>query len=551
MIQGRITIAVAVILFSINGFSKTTIKQEPFSVPGEYIVKIKADRQIIQKNERTKIVFSKILNAEVKNIIPSGNLVVIKKSQLETKDSVISNLITNDVVEYVEPNYVYSINKTPNDPNLENLWGIKNLGQTDSSGSPGVIGIDIEAEKAWDIETGSDKVIVAVIDTGIDYNHPDLKENMWTNNLELNGKPNVDDDNNGFVDDVYGYSFAEAGISDPMDDHGHGSHCAGTIGGVGDDGKGIVGVAWKTKLMAVKFLSASGSGSLEGAIESIDYATKMGAHILSNSWGGGGFSQALKESIERSHQAGAVFVAAAGNDGESNDEYEHFPSNYEVPNVISVAAIDNKGRMANFTNWGKKTVHVAAPGVNIFSSLPNSNYASWSGTSMATPHVSGIAALVMSHDVKLSNVDVKNRIMATVRPYGELKTKIKSKGFVSAYGALTNTIAPPDMNDPDNWQSTPYQLESEHPYKSNSDQVFEVNLSNANEFALYFEKFETEKNYDTVSFYDKDGNLLAKLSGNLSESHSPIISGNYVKIVLKSDDSVEKFGFKISKISYR
>lgn len=551
MIPGRIKIAAAIFLSSTISFAKQINSSEPEAVPGEYLVQLKKGTEHIFRLRNADQKLSVLLGAQIKSKITEHNIVFIKKPAIELRSSVIENLQKNELVEFVEPNFIYRINKTPNDPLLTNLWGMKNLGQKDSSGGIGITGLDIEAEKAWDIETGSKDVIVAVIDTGIDYTNPDLISNNWTNESEFNGTPGVDDDNNGYVDDIHGYSFTGDGNTDPMDDHGHGSHCAGTIGASGNDGKGIVGVAWNVKLMGVKFLSASGSGSLEGALQAIDYATKMGAHIMSNSWGGGGFSQALYDAIERSHKAGVLFVAAAGNDGDNNDTSPHYPSNYQIPNVISVAAVDNKGRMASFTNYGKATVHVAAPGVNIFSSLPGEKYASWSGTSMATPHVSGIAALLYSKESQITNVEAKQRIMNTARPFADIKNKVKSNGLVTAYGALTNTQPPPDANDPSNWQSKAMQIESSHPYLPKGSVVFEVNADGANEFAIYFEKFETEKNYDFVIFSDKDGKEIGRMSGNNPESFSPTIKGSYVKITLTSDDSVEKYGFKATKIAFR
>jgi subtilisin family serine protease len=186
-----------------------------------------------------------------------------------------------------------------------------------------------------------------VIDTGIDYTHPDIKDNMWVNQAEAQGQAGVDDDNNGYVDDVYGFNFVDANkpTANPMDDHGHGTHCSGTIGGRGNDGTGVVGVNWNVKLMAVKFLGGDGGGTLEGAIKGIDYATKMGAKIMSNSWGGGGQSDLLKQAIERANAAGVLFVAAAGNDSSNNDELAHYPSSYKLDNVISVAALDRHDRL--------------------------------------------------------------------------------------------------------------------------------------------------------------------------------------------------------------
>jgi thermitase len=225
---------------------------------------------------------------KIKSTIPGQNIVVVQRPVFEIEKSAVKSLSQNELVDIVEPNYIYRMNKMSNDPMIEQLWGLKNVGQKDSGGTAGVKGLDINVEKAWDIQTGSKKTIVAVIDTGVDENHPDLKENMWTNVAELNGKAGVDDDGNGVIDDIHGFNSI-TGSGNALDDQGHGSHCSGTIGAKGNDGAGIVGVNWDVSIMAVKFLDANGSGTLENAIKSIDYATRMGAKVLSNSWGGGGF----------------------------------------------------------------------------------------------------------------------------------------------------------------------------------------------------------------------------------------------------------------------
>jgi subtilisin family serine protease len=336
-----------------------------------------------------------------------------------------------------------------------------------------------------------------------------------------------------------------------LDDHGHGSHCAGTIGAKGDDGKGIVGVAWNVKLMGVKFLSASGSGSLEGAIRAVDYATKMGAKIMSNSWGGGGFSQALEDAIKRSHAAGALFVAAAGNNGSNNDSRATYPANYNVPNMLSVAAIDNRGMMASFSNYGRNTVHVGAPGVNITSSTAAGGYDTWSGTSMATPHVSGIASLLLSHEPNLSNVELKARIIATARPATALKGKVRSGGMANAFLALTNTTPPPDMNDPALWQSVPVSVSSAHPYGAEVTESYEVKVPGAKQIALYFGRFDTEGGYDVLTIKDSNGNVVAKVSGEQSDSFSAVIEGDTATMEFKSDKTVHRYGFDITKAAFR
>lgn len=544
-IQGRIARRVLAVTFALSGLASVSYATDYEAVPGQYVVKLKSSvkRQNLQQ-------LGNSLRSQVVETIPGADLIVVQRPAIELSSSVVKSLSSNDLVEYVEPNYIYRISKTPNDPSLEKLWGIINVGQTDGRG-PGVAGVDVDVEKAWDLTTGNQDLVVAVIDTGVNFNHDDLKENMWTNAAELNGQAGVDDDANGFVDDVYGYAFtSDAAKTSPLDDHGHGSHCAGTIGAKGDDGKGIVGVAWNVKIMAVKFLTASGGGTLADAVKSIDYATLMGAKIMSNSWGGGGPSQALKEAIQRANEKGILFVAAAGNDGSNNDSRPTYPANYDVENVLSVAAIDNKGALASFSNYGKRTVHVAAPGVNVYSSTLGQSYSTYSGTSMATPHVSGVAALLASYEPELTGVQLKQRIMSTAKPIRTIAGRT-STGLVSAFNALTNQVPPPDMNDPVNWTKMDLSVSTPHPYEKNQTYTYEVTVDGANEFALFFNRFETESGYDKVTIYDSTGATVSVMSGMNDQIMSAIIKGNYAKIVMTTDESVNKYGFDITAAYYR
>ena len=516
------------------------------SVPGEYVVRLK--KNII--STKSIHALSENLNSFIKSTIPSQNIVVIKRPVFETENSVLKTLAQNEMVDVVEPNFIYHINKTSNDPMMEQLWGLKNSGQKDSAGNAGVAGLDINVQKAWDIQTGSKKMIVAVIDTGIDNNHPDLKDNMWTNTAELNGKAGVDDDGNGVIDDIYGYN-AVTDSGDPMDDQGHGSHCSGTIGAKGNDGKGIVGVNWNVSLMAVKFLDKNGSGTLENAIKAIDYATKMGAKVMSNSWGGGGFSQTLLDAIKRSEAAGAIFIAAAGNDASNNDSTPSYPASYAVNTIVSVAAIDNVGAKASFSNYGKNSVHIGAPGVNIYSST-GGKYDSWSGTSMATPHVSGVAALLWANEPLLTAKEIKQRLLTTARPVAGLRGKTRTGAMVDAFAALTNVIPQPDVNDPANWKTVSLSYASASPYIKSTNETYDIKMATGTkEFSLFFEKFDTEEKYDTVQIYDAKGALIQTISGNNDESFSMPIAGSSAKIIFKSDSSVEKTGWSITKAAVR
>ncbi|MBR4219855.1 MAG: S8 family serine peptidase, partial [Victivallales bacterium] len=292
----------------------------------------------------------------------------------------IEKLRKMNAIEFVEPNYKFDLSAVPNDPSFNELWGMKN------SSHPG---IDIGATEAWDISTGSNKVIVAVIDSGVDYNHPDLAANMWVNTREIpdNG---IDDDNNGYVDDYYGYDFGD-GDSDPGPGNYHGTHVAGTIGAVGNNGKGVVGVNWNVKLMALKCGIGDGR-SLVDATEAYEYAMAMGANVINCSFGGSYYSASQHRALLEAQKKGILVVCAAGNSSEDNDVTPHYPSSYELDNIVAVASMDSNGSPSYFTCYGKTSVDIAAPGGNILSTMPNGEYDFLDGTSMACPHVAGMAA---------------------------------------------------------------------------------------------------------------------------------------------------------------
>src|SRR5436309_1488846 len=317
-------------------------------------------------------------------------------------------------VLYAEPNWIVDAQVVPSDPSFSSLWGLNNTGQ-----NGGVPDADIDAPEAWDITTGSSDVVVAVIDTGLDYTHPDLSANMFRNELDCNSN-GIDDDGNGLVDDCFGIDTAN-NDSNPMDDAnpGHGSHVAGTIGAVGNNAVGVVGVNWAIRLMACKFLGSTGSGTTADAIDCLEYVKLMkdrGVNIVatSNSWGGRGFSLALYDAIEAHLQRGILFIAAAGNTnpGSNNDTKPFYPAAYYLPNVIAVAATTPTDALASFSNFGRRTVHPGAPGQKILRTTPGNTHSSLSGTSSATPHVTGVAALLKAQDLARDWRAIKNLILA-------------------------------------------------------------------------------------------------------------------------------------------
>jgi subtilisin family serine protease len=289
----------------------------------------------------------------------------LKLPQYMTVEQAVKNYQSNPDIEFAEPNYVYGINVTPDDEFFNNLWSFHNTGQSINSQGYGTADADIDAPDAWDMITDASDVIVAVVDSGVDYNHPDLSANIWINTQEIpdNG---IDDDGNGRIDDVRGWDFVN-NENGPMDQNGHGTHVSGTIGAVGDNFTGVPGTAWHVKLMPVRGLGADGYGYTSDLIDGIEYADANGADIINLSWGGENNSVALKTAINASQ---ALFVCAAGNDGDDTDITPHYPASFDCPNIISVAATDFDDELASFSNYGATSVDVCAPGVDIYSTLP-------------------------------------------------------------------------------------------------------------------------------------------------------------------------------------
>src|SRR5262245_693258 len=343
-------------------------------------------------------------------------------------------------VAYAEPNFILHAADATNDPFFNQEWGLDNTGQQVNwtSGTPDA---DIDAKEAWNVSTGSPDVTVAVIDTGVDVTHPDLAQDIWINEGEncagcrTNG---IDDDGNGYVDDWRGWDFVNHD-NDPTDDNGHGTHVAGSIAAAGNNGVGVAGVTWNSKIMPLKFLGSDGSGSTEDAISAILYARAKGVPILNNSWGGGEFSQALQDAIEQTDASGELFVAAAGNDFTNTDAEPFWPSSYDTPNILSVGASDQFDRKAWFSNYGVRTVDLSAPGTNIYSTWRGGTYRFADGTSMATPQVSGAAALAKAVFPDASGVGLKALLLRTVDPVAALNGATRTGGRLNVDHAVRCT----------------------------------------------------------------------------------------------------------------
>jgi hypothetical protein len=356
---------------------------------------------------------------------------------------VIAALKRDPRVRYAEPNVSFGIDVLPNDSSFLQLWGLENGGQV-VNGVAGIVDADIDAGAAWDVTKGSPSVTVGVIDTGVDYLHPDLAANIWINPGEDCAgcrADGVDNDGNGYVDDWHGWDFLN-NDNDPFDDNGHGTHVAGTIGAVGNNGQGVAGVNWTVKIMPLKFLGANGSGEASDAVKAVLYATSMGAAVTNNSWGGGDYSQALADAVATADTGGSLFVAAAGNSLANNDTTPNYPSGYSAPNVISVAATDQNDARAWFSNYGLSTVDIGAPGTNILSTVPGGGYAFADGTSMATPQVSGAAALARAAFPTATGVGLKALLLRTVDANASLATRATTGGRLNAGRALACSAAP-------------------------------------------------------------------------------------------------------------
>ena len=391
---------------------------------------------IIKYSEGLKLDKNIQVNRQLKTTF--GNFALIAGN----KKLDLNKMVKNPNIEYIEPNYIYYTQQTfagkdVKDTKFKKQWSLNNTGKNSSSYIffRGMVGEDINALKSWEITKGSREIKIAVLDTGIDYTHPDLLKNIWTNSSELNGISGVDDDGNGYIDDIYGYDFANQD-GDPLDGHGHGTHCAGIIGAVHND-IGIRGVMGEVSLIGLKFMSDKGQGELIHAIEALHYAIKMRVDIISNSWGGDPKSKALKDAIIATRDEGILFVAAAGNSkyGNNNDENPIYPANYDVDNVISVGASNYFGNRAIFSNSGKKTVHLFAPGKKIISTVLKGRYKKMDGTSMAAPLVAGTLGLLLTQQRGISYFEAKEKIMSSAFKHRLLSPDTIS-GRVDAYKML-------------------------------------------------------------------------------------------------------------------
>jgi subtilisin family serine protease len=406
--------------------------------PGELLIKYKRSvRSAAYKYRRSSRRFATLRRFR------SVGVLQVKIPEGMTLEEALDSCRQDPEVEYAEPNYVRHISVDPvfpDDEHFDELWGLHNTEQWHKSiedDHRGLDDADMDAPEAWDVQTGSRNVVVAVLDTGVDWGHEDLAANIWINPGEINGEDGVDDDGNGYVDDIRGWDFVpKEGDNDPVDDNGHGTHVSGTIGAEGDNGIGITGVTWAVSIMPLKTLDKEGTGTVAEEIEAIEYAIANGAKIINASFSGEDYSKLEYDAIKSAQDARILLVAAAGNNGSNNDDTPEYPASYNLNNIIAVAATDHNDRLAHFSNYGALTVDVAAPGVDIYSTKTDNSYSLASGTSMAAPHVSGLAALIWSQNLGFMYSEVKGFIFYGVDVLDPLAGKILKAGRINANASI-------------------------------------------------------------------------------------------------------------------
>lgn len=391
-------------------------------------------------SEETKETITSRMNDRIEDEIESvTGLAAIDDLDDSDAESVARQYRGLPEVEYAEPSYEISLDhgpgtnhRHPNDPRFTEQWALANDGR-----DGGKEGADIRAMQAWATTTGSDSVVVAVLDSGVDYTHSDLVNNIWVRPANVS---QYEDRELGSIEDVHGYNAIE-NTNDPMDDNGHGTHCAGIIGAEGGNEIGISGVNWKVAIMPLKFMNAGGFGTTKDAIEAINYVIDrkragVNVRVISASWGSSHKSRALEDVIRKAYEAGILFVAASGNDSANTDRAPQYPAGYDLGNVISVAALNRNDELASFSNYGVKSVHVAAPGKDILSTWLGDAYEEHSGTSMATPVVAGVAALALATHPQLSVDELRTLLLNSVDQLPTLNGKIATGGRINAAKAV-------------------------------------------------------------------------------------------------------------------
>lgn len=533
-----------------------TLRQTPFK-KGELVV--------VAKNEKSLDTLRK--KFEVETLSESQRVYKISGlSLLDNEPQVAKELLDDSVVQVAEPNYlVHTYTETgkrgvqspvPRDPRWLQLWGLKNYGQDAPDGAEGKKSADIGALEAWGITKGNRDVVVAIIDTGIDYNHPDLRDNVWKNDAEISGMDGIDDDGDGWVDNKYGWDFCSGlreqlyhgkkGDPDPMDDNGHGTHVAGTIGGVGNNRTGVVGVNWQVRMVGLKFLNNGGSGAMGDAVRAFEYILDQIKHgrkidVINASWGGGARNKVIEAMIRAVGEKGVLFVTAAGNDAENNDMRESFPANYKMETSMAVAATDNRDQLAGFSNFGYENVDIAAPGVAITSTFPlelarktpnPEPYRTLSGTSMATPHVVGAAALVLAAEPNLRGkpAELKKRLLDSVEWLPQLAARVASGGRLNVARAVLgqNGTSPISQTG---WVEESYSLETPFQPTEKIDRAWKIQKAGARSLQLHLASSMIDAPFDAAVLYDGLFRVITPLPAEAKDEWLPPVAGDtaYIK----------------------
>ncbi len=565
-------------------------------VPGEFIIRLDSAKSLAQMST----LFSADLGVQSVKNYPKKNprFLIVNLADDAKAEMFLQKMNSHPAVRYAEPNYTIHLlgnsvtsplgggnpgDDNPDDPPdnpdddddddgapppnangevipddamFDELWGLRDITQPSA---------DIGAAKAWATERGSKEVLVAVFDTGVDYNHEDLNANIAFNEGEMGldsdgdeKKTNgIDDDGNGHIDDwrgwnFVGYALGGVGSNDPMDLESHGTHVAGTIGAVGNNGIGTTGVVWHVGIIPVQVLGEDGTGNIFDLIPAIDYAISRGADIINASLGSPGFSQSVRAAIEDASEAGILFVASAGNFHRNNDLKPSYPASYNLDNVIAVAATERTGERAIFSHYGKVSVDIAAPGVSIISTIPtslgSSPYAPKHGTSMAAPHVAGAAALVWSHlGATATYTKVRDRILNSRTWDKALSSAVASSGRLNVYNAV-NAIYPPageELEESD-WEDgpdildadgNPTIIETQHPYGYDRDDSWTLTseVANTKYIRLVF-KVDTEAVFDYISILDANGVEKQRISDEYPSGFTSLpVESSSVTIKFKSD----------------